>query len=241
MSEFNKSVDLQSEMFINFALTLLFKGGWVTKSASNADPEGTRETALEFIREFFYEFEGQFSTEQEAKDKFQRWLERRPQVVPELMNISVTRTFNIGGGETVSFSYGGKFECSTMGDRRAASSWLLGQVMGSYEHWIRSHSFRETAQRSSADNQNVTSGEQKIEITAVSKETKDGQVRYSLKGGQYQKFGVPLYKEVIRDCHEPADFASLDYGNTPARGTMSVYIENGKAKRVTWFELEFRQ
>lgn len=231
------TADLLEPAFVEFAIPHLINEGLVDTRAMAEFPEDETARAVEYIREFILEFVGKFSDLQMAKDYFIKWVALRPKSVPTDMYIQVSRTYAIGNGETVAFTFGGTFPVFTTNDRRYAASYLLAQTHGAYEYYARHHVNREQATRQT--HENALPGEEKtMRFTAVRKGNQNGKDRYNFVGVPYTQFGVAAYDDMLKQSEFGPAILGLKYGEHALSGTMTVWLENGKPKRVISFKID---
>ena len=146
-----------------------------------------------------------------------------------MLRVGVTRKY---GAHEVYFEMAEQVDIENGEQRREAYLNLLAQVddqIKHYEHFLLPTVKLPMGGSSAPASGNASTKEFKPD--SISVEFKDNKRQVSLKGGEYQKFGVPLYKECDTVWPiETADFGTHDLRNS---GLVAVVeLVGGKPKRV---------
>lgn len=136
------------------------------------------------------------------------------------------------GAHEVYFEIAEQVECKSGEDRRTGFLNLLAQLddqIKHYEHFILPTVKLPHGQQPA--NGGNGSSTKEIKPDSISVEFTSGKRMVSLKGGEYQKFGVPLYKEC--DTAWPIETAEFGIHDLKESGLIAIVeIVGGKPKRV---------
>lgn len=143
------------------------------------------------------------------------------------LRVSTTRTI---GAETRSWQLGEEIEVTSTSEIRAKYNAMHNFIAEIADEWSgASPGGGFNAEHAGMTGAAPLAGPHEIQRIIISYH--GGKKLVRLAGGRYSKWGVPFYPE-LWGFVEP-DIDQMTDGEYPARGTMEVEIEDGKAKRVS--------
>lgn len=162
---------------------------------------------------------------QEASNKLEIWLAHfkdMPEEVSQqaVIKVEVTRHY---GSQSVTVGFEKSYILEYPAQRRVAVENLIRACNAEHDEYMRKGGAIHRPASGS------TGGEWR-DIIAIRKENEKGVDRWKVTIAGFEKFGVPLYKEV-QDKHD-LSWEYFNYGDTPFAGQVQVDFVDGKPKRV---------
>jgi len=172
-----------------------------------------------------------FTTRDECLTAVLAWISGNEIAEPidqiETISVSVNRTY---GAMSMNFGYSARFVVKSGGQRRAAYAFALREVEKQFDAF---------ATQVAVDTRNVQqpsagSSDQRFMGDEISVELKDDTLYYKIKGGQFTKYGVRVWPEVLTAAGIP--FEKLQGGKTYNLKKWCTYSTkpDGKPEKVTY-------
>lgn len=208
----------------------------VARDAGLIDPEGVMENPvendamLELVSSFMDEVKplDWFAKQGDAAKAFKAWI-GVPKVKPlpdtsQRISATVRKSY---GGVVVEFSYSAVFDARTPAAAAGAYNFCLSQIEQQFTRYELIG-----LKNATVPVVNDSTGPQTVSFigTTILVETKDNKRYYKVKGGQYEKWGVRVWPEVLEAANVAYD--ALPLGETSFARPCMAEIVDGKVKRV---------
>lgn len=168
-----------------------------------------------------------FATPQEFAAEFKKWLPReRKEPKPgtaQYIQASITKHF---GGVDIQFTYGAQFDVENDSDRFAAFEFVVHAIEQQFEQYGEKLPTMKAPTASGSARETVS-----FTGDSILKESKDGAAYFKIKGGEYKKFGVRVWPEVLKRAGINGDL--LTFGEHPLGRECVAEVRDGKITKVT--------
>lgn len=172
---------------------------------------------------------GNFDTLDQCITAFMGWMRGvaiQPKAQGQRVYAEITRKF---GDTSLAFGYGAEFDIKSGGERRAAFAFCVQEVEKQFEANVSQVMIltRQGVQPPAANDEQSFIGDEIIV------EMKDSKLYYKVIGGQFTKFGVRVWPEVLKAAGLPVE--NMKGGKRYKLGRICHYStkDNGNPEKVT--------